>query len=80
MIDFAAHIPPYGALTCRGSWYLSGSSIWQMTGALREDVRQAIPRQHDAAFGKGLDGRDIVRGEDVSVLLILTATQVLSTC
>ena len=75
MIDFAAHIPLYGALTCRRSWYLSGSSIWQMTGALREDIRETIPRQHDAAFGKRFDRRNIVCGEDVSVLLILTALQ-----
>jgi hypothetical protein len=46
-----------------------------MTCGLREDIREAILRQHDAAFGKRLDGRDVVCGEDLSVLLIPTASE-----
>src|SRR5262245_28074331 len=75
MIDFAAHIPPHRALTCSGRWCLRRSRRWQMTGVLREDIREAIPRQHGAAFGKGFDSRDVVRGEDLAILWILTAPQ-----
>ena len=46
-----------------------------MTGIVREDIREAIPREHDAAFGKRLDGRDVICGQDLSVLLILTAAE-----
>src|SRR5262245_33990406 len=75
MIDFAAHIPSHSHLACRGRWYRIGSSRCQMTCIVREDIRQAIPRQHDAAFGKRLDGRDVICGQDPSVLVILTATE-----
>ena len=46
-----------------------------MTYDLREDIRQAIPRQHDAAFGQGLDSCDVVCREDLSVLLVTTASE-----
>jgi len=46
-----------------------------MTCDLREDVRQAIPRQHNAAFGKRLDGRDVVGGENLSIMLVATTSE-----
>jgi hypothetical protein len=75
MIDFAARIPPHIVIAGSSRWYLSGSNRCQMTFGLREDIRQTISRQHDAAFGKGLDGRAIVCREDLCVLLILIASE-----
>ena len=75
MIDFTALIPPHNAIAGRDRWYLSGSSRCQMTCSLREHICEAIPCQHDAAFGEGLDGRDVVNGKDLSILLILTAAE-----
>src|SRR5262245_47676144 len=75
MVAFATRIPPHGAITDSGRGYPKRRDVCQMTGSLREHIREAIPRQHDAAFGKGLDGGNVVCGQNLSVLLILTAAE-----
>ena len=74
MIDFTVRIPPHVTTAGSGGGRHNGSSVCLMSD-LREDIRQAIPRQHDAAFRKRLDGRDVVCGKDLSVLLITTASE-----
>src|SRR5207245_11253038 len=75
MVDFAVLIPPHvpTAGSCRRRH--SRSNVCLMTRDLRKDVRQAISREHDAAFGKRLDGHDVVCGKDLAVLLVTTASE-----
>src|SRR5712691_8915780 len=75
MVDFAVLIPAHVAVAGRGRWYPSRSSVCLMTRDLREDIRQTISRQHDAPFGQGLDGRDIVGGEDLPLAFVSTPSE-----
>src|SRR5262249_30471024 len=75
MIDFAVAVSPYITAGLRGLRCPSSSGVCPMTRSLLEDIRQAIPRQHDAAFGKRLDGRDVVCGEDLRLVFVYTAVE-----
>ncbi len=75
MIDLAALISSHSTTTGRGWRWNSRDNVWQMTRDLCEDVCQSIPRQHDAAFSQGLDGRNVVGWEDLSILFIPPATE-----
>src|SRR5437879_9665398 len=75
MIDFAVLISPHVPTAGSGRGRHSRGSVCLMTRDLREDVRQAIPRQHNTAFGKRLDGREVVCGKDLTVLLVTTASE-----
>ena len=74
-VDRAVLIPAHVATMVSDLRWPSRGNVCPMTRSLREDIREAIPRQHDAAFGERLDRRDVVCWQDLSVLLIFTASE-----
>ena len=74
-VDRAVLIPAHVATMVSDLRWPSRGNVCPMTRSLREDIREAIPRQHDTALGKELNGRAIVCRADLSVLLIPTAPE-----